>query len=55
VLAAFFPDQAAFRRDAEEAAISRLYGGIHFSSDNQEGLRLGRRVGERVVARLRVN
>jgi hypothetical protein len=31
---------------AEEAAISRLYGGIHFRSDNEVGLTLGRRVGQ---------
>ena len=30
---------------AEEAAVSRLYGGIHFRSDNETGLKLGRRVG----------
>lgn len=30
---------------AEEAAVSRLYAGIHFSSDNEAGLELGRRVG----------
>ena len=30
---------------AEEAAISRLYGGIHFRSDNDAGLELGHRVG----------
>lgn len=45
VLAAFFPEQA------DEAAMSRLYGGIHFRSDNEEGLRLGRRVGRRVLER----
>ena len=33
-------------RLADEAAISRLYGGIHFRSDNDAGLRLGQRVGE---------
>lgn len=53
VLAAFFPDDAgALRRDAEEAALSRLYGGIHFRSDNEVGLDLGRRVGQLVVQRL---
>jgi hypothetical protein len=30
---------------AEEAAVSRLYGGIHFASDNEAGLALGREVG----------
>lgn len=53
VLGAFFPGQAEkFRLDAEEAAISRLYGGIHFTSDNNEGLHLGQRVGERVTTHL---
>lgn len=46
VLAAFFPDRAGeLDAMAEEAAVSRLYGGIHFSSDNEAGLQLGRRVG----------
>jgi hypothetical protein len=34
---------------AEEAAISRLYGGIHYQSDNEVGLKLGRRVGQVAV------
>jgi membrane-associated phospholipid phosphatase len=47
VLAWFFPDRAGeLRAMAEEAAISRLYGGIHFRSDNEAGLDLGRHVGE---------
>lgn len=51
VLAHLFPGQAAaFRTMAEEAAISRLYGGIHFPSDNTSGLLVGREVGRRVVA-----
>jgi hypothetical protein len=46
VLAALFPDRAGkLGAMAEEAAISRLYGGIHFRSDNEAGLELGRRVG----------
>ncbi|MEX0746312.1 MAG: vanadium-dependent haloperoxidase [Phycisphaeraceae bacterium] len=52
VLAAFFPAHAAeLRRMALEASMSRLYGGIHYRSDNEEGLALGRRVGARAVAR----
>ena len=50
VLAAFFPDQAGeLNAMAEQAAVSRLYGGIHFSSDNETGLELGRRVGAAAV------
>lgn len=53
VLAAFFPDEAkSFRNMAEEAAMSRLYGGIHFRSDNQQGLALGRDIGRTVMERL---
>jgi membrane-associated phospholipid phosphatase len=48
-LAARFPD-AALRAWADEAAVSRLYGGIHFRSDNEAGLVLGRKVG-RVAAK----
>lgn len=36
---------------ANEAAMSRLYGGIHFDSDNRDGLALGRAVADRVIAR----
>src|ERR671923_1311064 len=43
VLSAFFPDQAArLNAWAHEAALSRLYGGIHFRTDNEVGLALGR-------------
>lgn len=53
VLAAFWPGQRALLQAlADEAAMSRLWGGIHFRSDNDEGLRLGRTVGDAVVARL---
>jgi hypothetical protein len=34
---------------AEEAALSRLYGGIHFRRDNEAGLALGRRTGQDAV------
>jgi PAP2 superfamily len=46
VLSGFFPREARrLRAWADEAAISRLYGGIHFRSDNDAGLVLGKRVG----------
>ncbi len=47
VLGHFFPqERAEFTRIAEEQAMSRLYGGIHYRFDNDGGLALGR-----VVAR----
>lgn len=35
----------SFSQAAEEAGMSRIYGGIHFSFDNSAGLQLGREVG----------
>ena len=47
VLATFFPDtRAQLHAWAREAAVSRLYAGIHFRADNDQGLELGRRVGQ---------
>lgn len=52
VLAYLFPEDAAdFHAKAEEAGISRLYGGIHYRSDNVEGLKMGRQIGLLVVDR----
>ena len=51
VLSAFFPAEAAqLRAWADEAALSRLYGGIHFRTDNEVGLALGRSAGEAALA-----
>jgi hypothetical protein len=44
----------SFRKAAEEAAMSRLYGGIHYRFDNEEGLKVGKQVGQLVVSRLRM-
>jgi membrane-associated phospholipid phosphatase len=52
VLAAYFPDAAGrLRAWAKEAAVSRLYGGIHFRSDNDSGLALGRQVASVAIQR----
>lgn len=52
VLAHYFPrDGKRVRAMAEEAAMSRLYGGIHYRHDNDDGLALGRRVAREVLAR----
>ncbi len=42
----------SFEQAAEEAGLSRIYGGIHFSFDNAAGQNLGNQVGTAVVARL---
>jgi membrane-associated phospholipid phosphatase len=54
VLAYLFPDKAAdFKAKAQEAGMSRLYGGIHYKADNEVGLQVGAKVGQATVARAR--
>lgn len=40
----------SFAAAAEECGLSRLYLGIHFRYDSEEGVALGRRIGEYVLA-----
>jgi hypothetical protein len=42
---------ARFADAAEECAMSRVYLGIHFRYDSEEGLALGRKVGSLAVER----
>jgi membrane-associated phospholipid phosphatase len=50
VLEYFFPaDAKEFRRLAQECADSRFYAGIHFKSDNEVGLRMGRDLGKYIA------
>jgi membrane-associated phospholipid phosphatase len=50
VLAATFPDDAArLRAEADEAALSRVYGGIHYRFDGEAGLALGRKIARYVL------
>jgi hypothetical protein len=44
----------SFRLAAKEAAMSRLYGGIHYRFDNEHGNEAGIRLGEFIVQRLRL-
>jgi hypothetical protein len=54
VLSAIFPQRSGdLASMADEAAISRLYGGIHFYFDNDAGLVLGRRIGPAALAHYR--
>lgn len=43
----------SFEQAAAEAAISRLYGGIHYRRAIEQGVIQGRQVGEHVIARVR--
>jgi hypothetical protein len=49
----FSQDRAEFTRIAEEQAMSRLYGGIHYRFDDDVGLALGRRIAGHTVERER--
>ncbi|QUH25252.1 vanadium-dependent haloperoxidase [Serpentinicella alkaliphila] len=54
ILSYFFPTEAEKLKElAEENSISRLYGGVHFLADINEGLRLGRQIGRIIVDILR--
>ncbi|GGF30147.1 hypothetical protein GCM10010954_31590 [Halobacillus andaensis] len=54
ILSYFFPREAKkLKNIAEDDAVSRLYGGVHFPSDNEEGLRLGRYIGSVIVEHLK--
>jgi hypothetical protein len=44
----------SFRLAAKEAAMSRLYGGIHYRFDNDQGNLSGKRLGEFIVSRLKL-
>lgn len=50
VLGHYFPAAGSIMNDrAEEAAISRYYGGIHYTSDNDAGLVLGDWIAQKAV------
>jgi hypothetical protein len=44
----------SFKDAALEASISRLYGGIHYRFDLEEGNKLGQTIGEIVVAKIKM-
>ncbi|HEY0678603.1 MAG TPA: vanadium-dependent haloperoxidase [Chitinophagaceae bacterium] len=44
----------SFRKAAEEAGISRLYGGIHYRFDIERGNEMGRSIGTYIVQRLKM-
>ena len=49
----FFPaERAYFEKKAKEAAESRFQGGIHFRTDNDVALELGRKVGAAVIRKV---
>ena len=54
VYAYFFPaDKAVFEKRCKDGAESRFHAGIHFRTDNDTGVELGKRVGAAIVERLK--
>lgn len=54
ILSYFFPaERRKLHRIAEENAQSRLFAGVHYPVDNNEGLRLGRQIGRIVIEELK--
>jgi membrane-associated phospholipid phosphatase len=52
ILGHIIPSKATeFEMKADEASISRLYGCIHYRSDCEQGLILGKKVGQIAVSR----
>jgi membrane-associated phospholipid phosphatase len=50
----FFPEETElFRQKAKDAAESRFQAGIHFRSDNEVALELGKKVGVKVIDRVK--
>jgi len=46
-----FGRNISFHTAADQAAVSRLYGGIHYRSDNEAGLNCGRHIARLVIQR----
>jgi hypothetical protein len=53
ICAYFFPDlRGEWDQLADNAGAARLWAGIHYKSDHEEGMRLGRAVGRAIIAQL---
>lgn len=56
VLSYLFPEDAAqFRLWAEEAALSRLYGGIHYRFDAEVGVEQGKNAGAYAISKAKID
>ncbi len=54
IYAYFFPaDKELFRQKAKEAAESRFQAGIHFRTDNEVALEMGKKVAAKVIERIK--
>ena len=54
LLSYFFPaDQALFRQIAKDVAESRFQGGIHFRTDNEVALEMGKQVAAKIISKIK--
>ena len=54
ILSFYFPgERNKLFAIAEEASMSRLFGGVHFMSDLTEGVRLGKQIGALIVEQIK--
>jgi len=52
VLTELFPDnQEKWNELAEEAGMSRIWGGIHYPADHKKGMDLGEKIGQAILKR----
>lgn len=52
----FFPaEKAYFEKRAKDGAESRFQGGIHFRSDNEVGLQMGKKVGAAIIKKVKTD
>jgi hypothetical protein len=51
----FAAERANLAAQAEEASLSRLYGGIHYRMDCETGVQIGNKIGALAIARARMD
>jgi hypothetical protein len=52
----FFPDEKdLFRQKAKDAAESRFQAGIHFRTDNEVALDLGKKVATKIIQKVKAD
>jgi hypothetical protein len=53
IMGQLFPEEASyFLEQAEEAKMSRLWAGIHFPQDNENGFKVGKQIGSKYISNM---
>ncbi|HRH61562.1 MAG TPA: hypothetical protein PL045_13385, partial [Chitinophagaceae bacterium] len=48
-------DFKSFKDASNEAGFSRMYGGIHFRCDNEDGLEMGTKIGNYILSTIKTH